>query len=166
MATERKTLKLTLPSDREVAMTRVFDAPREAVFDAWTKPEHLRRWFGSRTNKMIVCEVDLRVGGRYRFVWRLSEKEEMGIHGEYREIARPERLVNTEIFEGEYAEAMGGEEGGLNTLTLDERDGKTTMTLTSLYASKEVRDGVLATGMEEGAAESFDLLAELVEEPK
>jgi uncharacterized protein YndB with AHSA1/START domain len=143
-------------------MTRVFDAPREAVFDAWTKPEHLTRWFGSRTNKMIVCEVDLRVGGAWRFVWRLTEDQEMGIHGEYREIVRPERLVNTEIFEGEYAESMGGEEGGLNTLTLEERDGKTTMTLTSLYASKEVRDGVLATGMEEGAAESFDLLAELL----
>jgi uncharacterized protein YndB with AHSA1/START domain len=149
-------------------MTRVFEAPREAVFDAWTEPEHLKRWFGNRDDEMIVCEVDLRVGGAWRFVWRgtggayLPEGQEMGMHGEYREIARPERLINTEIFEGEFTEMMGGEEGGLNTMTLAERDGRTTMTIVSLYASREVRDGVLATGMEDGAAESFDRLAELL----
>ena len=156
-------LVVTTPSDREVVMTRVFDAPCQLVFDAWTKPEHLKRWFGGSGAVMIVCDVDLRVGGGYRFVWRLREGGEMGMRGVYREVARPERLVSTETFEGPWFETMGGEV--LNTLVLEERNGRTTMTITSLYASREARDGALQTGMEDGAAESLDRMAELLRSP-
>lgn len=155
-------LVVTTPSDREIVMTRVFDAPRQLVFDAWTKPEHLVQWFGRRGDEMTVCEVDLRVGGAYRFVWRLREGGEMGMGGVYREVVPPERLVSTEVFEGEYFEQMGGG-STINTLTFEERDGKTTMTITSLYGSREARDAAIQTGMEEGAAEGFDRLAELLQ---
>ncbi|HWC28991.1 MAG TPA: SRPBCC family protein [Dehalococcoidia bacterium] len=154
---EAKTLQVTLPSDREIKMTRVFDAPRTLVFDAYTKPEHLVHWFGRRGDVLKVCEVDLRPGGSYRFVWDLREGGEMGMHGDYHEVARPERLVNTEIFD-EFAD-MGE---GLNTLTLAESGGRTTMTAIALYADKETRDAVIASGMEGGASETFDRLAELL----
>ena len=157
-------LSVTTPSDREIVMTRVFDAPRQLVFDAWTKPEHLVRWFGRRGDTLPICEVDLRVGGGYRYVWSLREGGEMGMHGEYREIVPPARLVATEVFEGDEFEAMGGET--LNTMTFEERDGRTTMTITSLYRSREDRDGVLQTGMEGGAGESFDRLDAYLQELK
>jgi uncharacterized protein YndB with AHSA1/START domain len=153
-------LVLTTPSDLEISMTRAFDAPRQQVFDAWTKPEHLVRWFGRRGDTLAVCDVDLRVGGTYRFVWRLREGGEMGMHGVYREIDPPARMVATEVFEGEYQEEMG--DGTVNTFILEERDGKTTLTVTSLYKSKEARDAALATGMETGVIESYDRLAELL----
>lgn len=152
-------LVVTTPSDREIVMTREFDAPRRLVFDAWTKAEHIKNWFGRRGDIMTVCEVDLRVGGAWRYVWRLREGGEMGMHGEYREIAPPERLVSTEEFEGADAETMAP---AVNTLTLEERHGTTTMRTGSLYGSREARDAVIATGMETGAAESFDRLAELL----
>jgi uncharacterized protein YndB with AHSA1/START domain len=153
---------VTTPSERAIMMTRVFDAPARRVFEAWTKPEHLTRWFGRRGDVLVVCEVDLRVGGGYRFVWRLLEGDEMGLRGEYREIDPPVRLVSTEQFEGAEFEAMGGV--AMNTMTLDERDGRTRMTLTGVYESREARDAVLRSGMETGASESFDRLAELLAE--
>jgi len=155
------TLQVTRPSEREIAMTRVFNAPRQLVFDAWTSPDHLPRWFGRGGDEMIVCDIDLRVGGTWRVVWRLREGGEMGMHGEYREIDRPARLVSTETFEGDYTEVMGTET--INTLVLEEHDGKTTMTSTSLYKSQEDRDRALGTGMEGGAAETFDRLEELLQ---
>jgi uncharacterized protein YndB with AHSA1/START domain len=142
-------------------MTRTFDAPRHLVFEALTKPEHLVRWFGSRQNKLAVCEVDLRPGGKARFVWRFDDGSEMGITHAYREIAPPERIVFTETFDPPYTEEMGGET--LNTFSLDERDGKTTFSGATRYKSREDRDRARATGMEEGAAESFELLEELLE---
>jgi uncharacterized protein YndB with AHSA1/START domain len=160
MAQAPHTLIVTTPSDLEIRMTRTFDAPRQLVFDAWTRPEHMRRWLGRRGDTMPVCEIDLRVGGGYRVVWRLREGGEMGMHGVYKEIVPPERLVSTEVFEGPEFEAMGGE--SLNTLVLEEHDGRTLMTITSLYQSREARDGVLRTGMEKGAGESFDRLEELL----
>ncbi|HEY7467003.1 MAG TPA: SRPBCC family protein [Dehalococcoidia bacterium] len=150
-------MTVTTPSDLEIAMTRVFDAPRQRVFDAWTKPELLRQWFGRRGDVLSVCEVDLRVGGTYRFVWQLREGGEMGMGGEYREIDAPGLLVSTEVFD-EYAE-MGP---AVNTMVLKERDGRTTMTITSRYNSKETRDAVIESGMEGGANESFDRLSELL----
>jgi len=150
-------MTVTTPSDLEIIMTRVFDAPRQKVFDAWTKPELLRQWFGRRGDVLKVCEVDLHVGGGYRFVWQLREGGEMAMGGVYREIAALERLVSTESFD-DYAE-MGD---AVNTMVLDERDGKTTMTITSRYGSKEARDAVIESGMEGGANESFDRLAELL----
>jgi uncharacterized protein YndB with AHSA1/START domain len=151
------TLAVTTPSDLEITMTRSFDAPRQLIFDVWTKPEHIVHWFGQGEHftdwKMTTCEVDLRPGGAYHFVWDGADGAVLGIAGVYREIEAPARLVSTEIFDEPYRDEMGGEV--MNTLTLEERDGRTTMTQTSLYSSREARDGALATGMESGAAEGF-----------
>lgn len=153
--TKTEGLTVTTPSDREIRMTRVFDAPRRLVWDAHTKPELLRRWLlGPDGWSMPVCEVDLRVGGRYRWVWRRDKDgTEMASGGEFREIAVPERLVMTERFEEPW---YPGE--GLNTLVLTERDGKTTLTQMMSYESREIRDGVLRSGMETGVSRSYERL--------
>ena len=153
-------LVVTTPTEREIRIARNFDAPRTLVFDAWTKCEHLKRWFGRRGDEVTVCEIDLRPGGAWRLVSRLREGGEMGQQGEYQEIERPSRLVQTELFEGPDFEPMGS--GTLNTLLFEESSGTTTMTVTVLYDSKEARDGALKTPMEEGMRETFDKLAELV----
>jgi uncharacterized protein YndB with AHSA1/START domain len=150
-------LEITTPSDREIAMTRVFDAPRDLVFDAWTKPELLTRWLGVHNGWTFpVCEVDLRVGGKYRFVWRGPDGNEMGMGGVYKEIARPERLVSTEKFDEPW---YPGE--AVDTLVLTEKDGRTTSTLTMRLESKEARDGVLRSGMETGLEAGYARLDEL-----
>ena len=144
----------TTPSDREVAMSRVFDAPRTLVWEAWTSPEHMPHWLlGPEGWSMPVCEIDLRPGGEFRFGWRKGDGEEMEIRGAYREVAPPERLVSTESWGGDWPETI-------NTLVLSEEDGKTTMTQTVLYPSKEARDAALETGMKDGASVSFERLAE------
>ena len=153
------TLKVTTRGDREIVMTRVYEAPAAQVFDAFSRPELLTRWFGPRGWSLSVCEVDLRVGGAWRFVVRGPDGTEMGMHGTYREIQRPERSVHTEIFD-DYAAA--GE--SVVTSTFAEQGGSTTLTAIVEYPSREVRDAVLATGMEHGAAESYDKLAELLAE--
>ncbi len=156
--TNTATLQITTPSDREIAMTRIFAAPRTLVFDAWTKPELLKRWLGVHAGwTFAVCEVDLKVGGAYRFVWRGPDGNEMGMGGVYREIVQPERLVNTEKFDDPW---YAGE--ALDTMVLTERDGKTTCALTMRLESKEARDGVLKSGMESGVAEGYDKLDELL----
>ncbi len=149
------TLKVTLPSDREILLTRVFDAPRELVFEAFSKPELLKRWFGPRGWSLVVCEVDLRVGGGFRFVLRGPEGREMGMRGLYKEIQPPERSVHMESYDDYPGESQV-------TSVFTERDGKTTLNATVLYPSKEVRDIVIQTGMEHGAAESYDKLAEML----
>jgi uncharacterized protein YndB with AHSA1/START domain len=152
-------LQITTPSEREIAMTRVFDAPRTLVFDAWTKPELLRRWLGVRAGwTFAVCEVDLKVGGKYRWVWRGPDGTEMGMGGVFREIVRPERLVATERFDEPWYE--GGD--AVDTTVFVEKGGKTTVTTTVRYASKEVRDAVLKSPMASGVAESYDKLAEVL----
>ena len=154
--TDTGTLQITTPSEREIVMSRVFDAPRSLVFDAWTKPELLKRWLGARGGwSMVVCEVDLRVGGAYRFVWRGPDGAEMGMGGVYREIVAPERLVATESFDDPW---YPGE--AVDTTVLVEEGGKTTATTTVLYESEEIRDAVLESGMARGVAESYDMLAE------
>lgn len=155
----RDTFKTTTPSDREVLMTRLFDAPRELVFEAMTRPEHVKRWWGilSPEYSVPVCEIDLRPGGAWRFVGR-SPKGEYTFYGVYREIAAPERLVYTEIFEP-YPDAES-----VVTQVLTEENGKTRMTLSCIYPSKDVRDMVIQTGMESGAAISYDRLEDLVAE--
>jgi uncharacterized protein YndB with AHSA1/START domain len=151
-------LQVTTPSEREIAMTRAFDAPRSLVFDAWTKPELLMRWLGVRGGwTFAVCEVDLRVGGTYRFVWRGPGGKEMGMGGVYREVVRPERLVATEKFDQSWYEG-----DALDTTVWVEEGGKTTVTTTVLYASREVRDAVLKTPMATGVAESYDKLDEVL----
>jgi uncharacterized protein YndB with AHSA1/START domain len=152
-------LKLTTKGDREIVMTRAFEAPRTLVFDAFTKPELVKRWLlGPAGWSMPVCEIDLRVGGAYRYVWRNdSNGTEMGMGGVYREIVAPERVVATEKFDQAWypGEAIG-------TLVLTEQNGKTTVTQTVLYQSRGARDAVLKSGMEKGVAASYDRLAELL----
>jgi uncharacterized protein YndB with AHSA1/START domain len=151
------TLKVTTPTDREIVMTRVFDAPRRLVFDAFSKPELLKRWFGPRGWQLVVCEVDLKVGGTFRFVLRGPDGKTLGMRGVYREIVPPERSVHSESFDDYPGES-------LVTGVWVEHEGKTTLTVTVLYPSREVRDAVLQSGMEHGAAESYDKLAELLAE--
>jgi uncharacterized protein YndB with AHSA1/START domain len=152
-------LEITTPSDREIAMTRVFDAPRSLVFDALTKPELVKRWLGVRAGwSMPVCEIDLRVGGAYRYVWQNDAKgARMGMGGVFREIVRPERIVATERFDESWYPG-----DAVDTSVLVERGGKTTLTTTVLYESKDARDGVLKSPMASGVAESYDKLAELL----
>lgn len=153
-------LTVTTPSDYEVRMTRTFAAPRDLLYDAYTKPDLLKRWLGGEAGELIVCEVDLRVGGSYRFVWRLREGGEMSMGGVYREVVPNERIVATENFDPPYDDVMGGE--AVTTTSFEERDGVTTLTSTTRYRSREARDGAVATGMAEGAAESYDLLEKLL----
>ncbi len=152
-------LKLTTPSDREIAMTRVFDAPRKLVFDAHTKPDLVRQWLlGPPGWSMPVCEMDVRVGGKYRWVWRHDrDGTTMGMGGVYREIVKPERLVVTERFDEAW---YPGE--ALNTLVLVEQGGRTTLTQTMRYESREARDAVLKSSMESGVKASYDRLADLL----
>ena len=149
------TLKVSLPTDREIVMTRVFDAPCRLVFDALTKPELLKRWFGPRGWSLVVCEADLKVGGAWRWALRGPDGRDMGMRGVYQEIKPPERLVSTESFDDYPGES-------LNTLILSEEDGKTTFTIMVRYASQEIRDAVIKSGMEHGAAECYDKLAEMM----
>ncbi len=150
------TTTLSMPSDREILITRVFNAPRRLVFEAITRPEHVSRWWGPRSLTMLSCEMDLRPGGAWRFVLRGPDGNEYGFRGEYREITPPERLVQTFEFEG-----MPGHVS-IETATLEELDGKTKLTVNCLYQSVEDRDGHYNSGMEPGMRESHDRLADLL----
>jgi uncharacterized protein YndB with AHSA1/START domain len=148
---------VTTPSDSEIRMTRLFDAPRQLVFEAMSKPEHVKQWWGrlGEGYSVPVCEIDLRVGGRWRFVNR-HPKGEAAFHGEYREIQPPGRIVFTEIFE-DFPDAVS-----VVTSELTDERGKTRMTVTVDYGSKEVRDMVMASGMARGAGISYDRLEDLL----
>lgn len=151
-------MKLVTSGDCEIIITRSFDAPRALVWDAYTKPALIKRWLtGPPGWTFAVCEMDLRVGGKYRWVWRGPDGTEMGMGGVHREIMAPERLVNTQLFDQDWT---GGEAVG--TLILTERDGKTTLTNTIRYSSPEARHGALKTPMEQGMAMGYDRLAELL----
>ena len=154
-----ETFKLTTRGDREIVMTRAFDAPRALIFDAFTKPELVRRWLlGPEGWSMPVCEIDLRVGGSYRYLWRHASGAEMGMRGVYREIVVPERLVSTEKFDESWypGEAVG-------TVVLAEQGGKTTLTQTVLYESRAAREAVLKSPMEQGVTAGYKRLEELLE---
>ena len=150
-------MTLSILGDREIKMTRVFDAPRELVFKAYTDPEAIPHWWGQRNSVTIVDKMDVRPGGAWRYVARVPDGTEYAFRGEFREVVPPERLVYTFEFEG-----MPGLIT-VDTITFEETDGKTTLTNFSLFDSIEDRDGMLASGMEEGANESLDLLAEYLE---
>ena len=156
--TEQNTSASTLstPSDLEIVMTRVFDAPRALVFEAYTDPRHVPHWWGLRGNTTIVDKMDVRPGGQWRYIQRAPDGTEYAFNGEYREVAPPERLVSTFEFEG-----MPGHIA-VDAAQFDERDGKTTLTVTSTFTTKEERDGMLQSGMEGGANETWDRLAELL----
>jgi len=147
-------LVLTLPSDLEIVMTRVFDAPRHLVFEAHTKCEHIKQWWGPREFTVASCDIDLRPGGSWRFVQHGPDGKEYAFRGEYHEIVPDERLVRTFEFE----QMLG--HVSLETLTLVEEDGKTILRSASLFDSVEDRDGMLESGMEDGARETWDRLAE------
>jgi uncharacterized protein YndB with AHSA1/START domain len=150
------TLQVSTPTSREIVLTRVFDAPRHLVFEVFSKPELLKKWFGPRGHSLVVCEVDLRVGGGFRFVVRSPDGRDLGMRGRYLEVQAPERSVHMESFDDYPGESQV-------TLVLTEAHGKTSMTATVLYPSEEIRDIVLRSGMEHGAAESYDKLAELLQ---
>ena len=153
------TLALTTPSDREIVMVRVFAAPRPMVYRAFTEPALVQRWLGPRGWTLPVCQVDLKVGGKYRYVGEGPDGARVGWGGTFMEIEPQQRIVHTESFDDYPGEA-------LITAVWSESGGTTTLTLTMLVASKEVRDAIVATGMEHGAAESYDRLAELLAEDK
>ena len=151
------TFKVTTPSEQDIVITRLFDAPRRLVYEAMTKPEHVKRWWGILDDRysVPVCEIDLRVGGKWRFVGRGPHGEGPAFYGVYREVAPPDRVVFTEIYE------PFPDTESVVTAVFTEEDGKTRLTATCLYPSKEVRDIVLNTGMTKGAATSYDRLEEV-----
>jgi uncharacterized protein YndB with AHSA1/START domain len=157
----KNTLKVSTPSDREIVMTRVFDAPRRLVWDAHTRPELIKRWlFAPPGWTMTVCEDDVRVGGIFRWEWVGPDgKTAMAMRGVYREVVPPERVVRTETFDFG-CDAQSGEQ--LGTIVLEEKDGRTTLTMTVLFPSKEARDACIASGMEQGVAAGYDRLEELL----
>jgi uncharacterized protein YndB with AHSA1/START domain len=157
MTTRTGSATVELPSDTEILITREFDAPADLLFEAWANPVHVPNWWGFEDNPMILCEIDLRVGGSWRFVVTDDEHGEFGWHGVYQEIERPNRLVSTEVFEG-YPDAES-----LNTVTLDEAEGVTTMRTRVLHKTKENRDGHIEAGMEEGMQITMNRLDAVLE---
>jgi uncharacterized protein YndB with AHSA1/START domain len=151
---------VTLPSDREILVTRQFDAPAHLVFKAWTTPDLVRRWWGFDSSIWLVCEIDLREGGGWRYVTRERNGLEVGFHGEYREIRAPHRIVSTEVYEG----FPDPDSAALNTITFEEQDGVTTMKVNALHARPEHRDMVLASGMESGMQISLNRLEDVASE--
>jgi uncharacterized protein YndB with AHSA1/START domain len=149
---------VTLPADDQILITREFAAPKHLVYKAWTTPELVKRWWTARRGEMTTCEIDLRVGGRWRYAMMADAGFEVGFHGEYREIVPNERLVSTEVYEG-IPDAE--ENAALNTLTLDEVDGRTTLTVLVQHPTKEGRDAHIESGMEAGLQDALDLLEQV-----
>jgi len=156
--TSSASAKVTLPADEQILITREFEAPRHLVYEAWTTPELVKRWWSGKRGEVTLAEIDLRVGGAWRYVMVANEGFEVAFHGEYREIVPNERIVSTEVYEGiPDADAHAS----LNTLTLTEQDGRTTLTITMQLRSKEDRDAVIDSGMEAGMQEGMDLLEQV-----
>jgi uncharacterized protein YndB with AHSA1/START domain len=157
--TSSGTATVTLPTDEQILITREFDAPKHLVYKAYTTPELVKRWWNAKRGEVTIAEIDLRVGGKWRYVMVTDDGFEVGFHGEYREIVPNERIVSTEVYEGVPEEAQG--EGTLNTITFAEVDGRTTLTLLTQCPSKEVRDAIIDSGMEAGMQDAMDLLEEV-----
>ena len=154
MAT-KGTAKVTLPTDEQILITREFDAPRHLVYKAWTTPELVRRWWAGTMGEVTVADIDLRVGGTWRWVMITGDGQEVAFHGEYREIVQDERIVSTEVYEG----FPDGE--SVNTLTLTEVDGRTLLSVLVQHSCREHRDGHIESGMETGMQVSLDFLEEV-----
>src|SRR5437016_5167484 len=156
--TSSGTATLTLPTDQQILITREFDAPKHLVYRAWTTPELVRRWWHANRGEVTVVEIDLRVGGKWRYVMVADGGFEVGFHGEYREIVPNERIVSTEVYEG-LPEGVSEEEGAtVNTATFTEADGRTTLTILVQATSKVSRDAIIESGMEAGLQDALDLL--------
>jgi uncharacterized protein YndB with AHSA1/START domain len=150
--------QVTLPTDTQILITREFDAPKHLVYKAWTTPELIKRWWSGDRGTVTSAEVDLRIGGRWRYVMKADAGFEVAFHGEYREIVPNERIVATEVFEG----MPGGEEAAIvNTNTFTERNGRTTLTILAQHPSREIRDMVINSGMEAGMQEQMDRLEQV-----
>jgi uncharacterized protein YndB with AHSA1/START domain len=154
VTTSRKAT-VTLPADDQILITREFDSPRHLVFKAYTTPELVKRWWSAKRGEVTLAEIDLRVGGRWRYVMVADGGSEVAFHGEFREIVPNERLVSTEVYEG-MADAQA-----VDTLTLSESEGRTTMTILVQLASKEHRDAYIESGMEDGLQDAFELLEQV-----
>jgi uncharacterized protein YndB with AHSA1/START domain len=154
-ATSRGAATVTLPTDEQILITREFDAPKHLVYRAWTTPELVKRWWGANRGEVTIAEIDLRVGGAWRYVGVANGGLEVAFHGEYREIVPNERIVSTEVYEGM------PEAETLNTLTLTEVDGRTTLTILVQHTSKEHRDAQIDSGMEAGMQDAMDLLEQV-----
>jgi uncharacterized protein YndB with AHSA1/START domain len=159
--TSSGTAKVTLPTAEQIPITRDFDAPRHLVYRAFTTPELVKRWWNAKRGEVTVCEIDLRVGGKWRSVMVADDGFEVGFHGEYREIVPNERIVSTEIFEG-LPEGVSEEDGGtVNTATFTENDGRTTLTILVQATNRVSRDAIIESGMEAGLQDALDLLEEV-----
>jgi uncharacterized protein YndB with AHSA1/START domain len=152
--------KVTLPADEEILITREFAAPRHLVYKAYTTPELVSRWWPGHRGKMESAEIDLRVGGKWRYVMNAHGEQEVAFNGEFSEVVENERLVTTEAYEG----APPGSAPALNIVTFEESDGRTTLTILMRVVSREVRDMIIGTGMEGGMQEGMDLLEEVARE--
>jgi uncharacterized protein YndB with AHSA1/START domain len=160
-ATSSGTATVTLPTDDQILITREFAAPKHLVYKAWTTPELVKRWWNAERGEVTVAEIDLRVGGRWRYAMVTEDGFEVAFHGEYREIVPNERIVSTEIYEG-MPEGTSEEEGGtVNTATFTEADGRTTLTILVQAPSKATRDAIIDSGMEAGMQDALDLLEEV-----
>jgi uncharacterized protein YndB with AHSA1/START domain len=149
-----------LPTDEQILITREFDAPKHLVYRAWTMPELVRRWWHANRGEVTVAEIDLRVGGRWRYVAVTPDGFEVGFHGEYREIVPDERIVSTEVYEG-MPQGEGPEQGTLNTATFTETEGRTTLTILVEAPSREIRDAIIESGMEAGMQDALALLEQV-----
>jgi uncharacterized protein YndB with AHSA1/START domain len=155
MAVTSRSASVTLPTDEQILITREFDAPRDLVYKAYTTPALVRRWWHAKRGEMTVADIDLRVGGGWRYVMLTPDGFEVAFHGEFREIVPDERIVSTEVYEG-----MPGAEA-LDTVTFAEVDGRTTLTILVQHAKKEHRDAHIESGMEDGLQDALDLLEEV-----
>jgi uncharacterized protein YndB with AHSA1/START domain len=151
-----RTATVTLPTDEQILITREFAAPKHLVYEAFTTPELVRKWWSAKRGEMTVCEIDLRVGGAWRYAMVTDGGLEVGFHGEYRELVPNERIVSTEIYEG-MPEGVP-EEVAVNTATFTEEDGRTTLSILVQHSTKEFRDGHVESGMEDGLQDALDLL--------
>ena len=151
---------VTLPTDEQILIRREFDAPRDLVFRAYTKPELVKRWWNAKRGEVTIAEIDLRPGGRWRYVMIADGGGEVGFHGEYREVVPNEKIVSTEIFEG-IPDGVYPDNATLNTATFTEVDGRTTLELLVEAPSKEIRDAIIESGMEAGLQDALDLLEEV-----
>jgi uncharacterized protein YndB with AHSA1/START domain len=159
--TSSGTAKLTLPTDEQILITREFDAPKHLVYKAFTTPELVKRWWNAKRGEVTVAEIDLRVGGKWRYVMVTDDGHEVGFHGEYREIVPNERIVSTEVYEG-LPEGVTEEQGAtVNTATFTEKDGRTTLTILVQASSKASRDAIIDSGMEAGMQDAMDLLEQV-----
>jgi uncharacterized protein YndB with AHSA1/START domain len=159
MAVSSGTATVTLPTDEQILITREFDAPKHLVYKAWTTPELVKRWWHANRGEVKFAEIDLRVGGKWRYVSVTDDGFEVAFHGEYREIVPNERIVSTEVYEG--APQGEGKQGTVNTATFTEADGRTTLTVLVQAPSKEVRDAIIDSGMEAGMQDAMDLLEQV-----